>query len=115
MSNWPDLKNAAAPSSRARQRLENQIREVAHRRQQLTQEMERLGVEKARLLADNIELDAQVGGTCEQIADSEAVVNRAGRTGSEGARSWPPPRKRCDLRRNSRPPRTAVRRSNCNW
>ena len=45
----------------ASQRLENQMREVAHRRQQLTQELERLGVEKARLLSDNIELDSRAG------------------------------------------------------
>jgi chromosome segregation protein len=33
----------------ARQRIENQIREMAHRKQNLVREMERLGVERARL------------------------------------------------------------------
>ena len=59
----------------ARQRVENQIRDVANRRQQLVQEMERLGVEKARLLSDNIELDSRAGALGKQIAASEGVVN----------------------------------------
>ncbi len=58
----------------AQQRLENQIREVAHRRQQLTQEMERLGVEKARLLSDNIELDSRASELAKHIADGDAVA-----------------------------------------
>ena len=38
-------------------RLEGQILQLKNRREQWSREMERLGVERARLLADNIELD----------------------------------------------------------
>jgi chromosome segregation protein len=58
----------------ARQRIENQVRDIAHRRQQLTQEMERLGVDRARLLSDNIELDGRAGILAEQIAAGAAAV-----------------------------------------
>lgn len=58
----------------ARQRLENQIREIAHRRQQLTQEMERLGAEKSRLLSDNLELDSVASALGKQIADGDAIA-----------------------------------------
>jgi chromosome segregation protein len=68
----------------ARQRLENQIREVAHRRQQLTQEMERLGVEKARLLSDNIELDGKSAELTKSIAEVEKVANELAGQESQG-------------------------------
>ena len=47
----------AAQGERARK--EDQLREVARRRQDLTAEMERLGVERARLLSNNVELDGR--------------------------------------------------------
>ncbi len=58
----------------ARMRVENQVRDVAHRRQELTREMERMGVERARLLSDNIELDARASKLAGQIAQSESTV-----------------------------------------
>ena len=63
--------------------LENQIREIAHRRQQLTQELERLGVEKARLLSDNIELDSRAAELAKHIADGDAVANELAGAGGE--------------------------------
>jgi chromosome segregation protein len=51
----------------AKARVENQARDVAHRRQNLSAEMERFGTEKARLLADNIELDARANELGEEI------------------------------------------------
>ncbi|HUS05838.1 MAG TPA: hypothetical protein VMZ52_06070, partial [Bryobacteraceae bacterium] len=59
----------------ARTRVENQIREIANRRENLMKEMERLGVEKARLLSDNIELDGRASQLAEQILAGEGVVN----------------------------------------
>ncbi len=61
----------AEQSSKAR--LENQIRELSQRRQFLSDEMERLGVERARLLQDNIGLDAR--------ASELAAANRGAREG----------------------------------
>ncbi len=59
-----------------RLRLENQTAEVNRRREQLAESMERLSVERARLLSDNIELDARATELAEKIGGSEQVVNR---------------------------------------
>ena len=64
----------AEQSSRAR--LEQQTREVNDRRLALGEMLERLGVERARLLSDNIELDAKAAELAGKIAESEEVVNR---------------------------------------
>ncbi|HLJ45945.1 MAG TPA: chromosome segregation protein SMC [Bryobacteraceae bacterium] len=64
----------AERSSQAR--LENQIREVVTRRQGIAAEMERLGVERARLLSDNIELDQRANQFAERITGVEEVVGR---------------------------------------
>ncbi len=55
-------------------RLEGQTREFTNRRQNVSSEMERLGVERARLLSDNIELDARRATLGEEIAISLAAV-----------------------------------------
>ena len=68
------LEERRRSETNARQRIENQVREIAGRRQQLTQEMERLGVERARLLSDNIELDGRATTLAQQIAASAASV-----------------------------------------
>ena len=59
----------------ARQRIENQIREMAHRKQNLAREMERLGVERARLLSDNLELDSRAAKLSEEIFAGDALAN----------------------------------------
>ncbi len=64
----------AERSSQAR--LENQIREVVTRRQGIAAEMERLGVERARLLSDNIGLDQRANELAERITAVEEVVAR---------------------------------------
>ncbi|MCL5745252.1 MAG: chromosome segregation protein SMC, partial [Acidobacteria bacterium] len=56
-------------------RLENQFRETTNRRSQIAPEIERLGVNRARLLADNIELDRKATLTAEEIRQIEAQVN----------------------------------------
>jgi chromosome segregation protein len=62
-------------SERATQaRHEAGIRAAAARRQEIAAEMERLGVERARLLSDNIELDRRAGGLVEAILAAEAIV-----------------------------------------
>jgi chromosome segregation protein len=56
-------------------RLEHQFRETTQRRNAIAPEIERLGEVRARLLADNIELDQKVAVLTEQIAALEALVN----------------------------------------
>lgn len=60
----------------SKDRLENQLRELNARRLNLGETLERLGVERARLLSDNIELDAKAGELAQRIAAGEEVVNR---------------------------------------
>jgi chromosome segregation protein len=60
----------------AQARLEAQWKEVSNRKREITAEMERLGVERARLLADNIELDRRAGALIEEIAGIETTVDR---------------------------------------
>ncbi|MDP8982951.1 MAG: chromosome segregation protein SMC [Acidobacteriota bacterium] len=62
-------------SERAAQaRFEGQLREIARRREDIARELERLGVDRARLLADNIELDRRAGELAEQIVVLETLV-----------------------------------------
>ena len=58
------------------ERVEAQLAEVSGRRDELTREIERLGIERARLLADNIELDRKSAELGAQIAAAETDVNR---------------------------------------
>jgi chromosome segregation protein len=60
----------------SRSRVEHQLREFGQRRQTLAETLERLGLERARLLSDNIELDARAAQLAAQIASSEEIVNR---------------------------------------
>ena len=57
-------------------RLRMQLAEIARRRQEITAETERLGVERARLLTDNIELDRRAGELVEEIRLVEEAVTR---------------------------------------
>jgi chromosome segregation protein len=62
-------------SERATQaRHETGIRAAVARRQEIAAEMERLGVERARLLSDNIELDRRAGELLEAISAAEGFV-----------------------------------------
>jgi chromosome segregation protein len=56
-------------------RLEQQFRETTNRRNAIAPEIERLGEQRARLLADNIELDRRANVLAEEIAGLEARVN----------------------------------------
>jgi chromosome segregation protein len=56
-------------------RLEQQFRETTQRRNAIAPEIERLGEARARLLADNIELDQKLAALAEEIAALEARVN----------------------------------------
>jgi chromosome segregation protein len=53
-----------------------QLAEIVRRRQEITAETERLGVERARLLTDNIELDRRAGDLVEEIRLAEETVTR---------------------------------------
>jgi chromosome segregation protein len=55
-------------------RHEAGIAAAAARRQEIAAEMERLGVERARLLSDNIELDRRAGELVEAILAAEGMV-----------------------------------------
>jgi chromosome segregation protein len=64
-------------SERATQaRHEAAIQAAELRRQEIAAEMERLGVERARLLSDNIELDRRAGELLEAIAAAERTVEQ---------------------------------------
>jgi chromosome segregation protein len=56
-------------------RLEQQFRETTNRRNAIAPEISRLGEQRARLLADNIELDQKGTLLAEQITTLEARVN----------------------------------------
>jgi chromosome segregation protein len=62
-------------------RLEAQIRQLAARRQELARNLERMGVDRARLLADNIELDQRAahfaGETGAAVASAEQLTAEA--------------------------------------
>jgi len=57
-------------------RLEQQFREIAGRRRSIGAEVDRLGEQRARLLADNVELDRKAAALGEQIVELEARVNQ---------------------------------------
>ncbi len=57
-------------------RVEAQIRELRTRAQQLASEQDRMGVEKARLLASNVELERRIGELTASHGDAEAEVTR---------------------------------------
>lgn len=60
----------------AMSRLESQWKERVARREEIAREIERLGIERSRLLADNIELDRKSGELGEQVLSTDAEVNR---------------------------------------
>jgi chromosome segregation protein len=64
-------------------RIEAQLRDMAKRREELSQEMERLGVERARLLSDNLELDRHAAKLAEDITRVDAIVQRLAEQESE--------------------------------
>jgi chromosome segregation protein len=55
-------------------RLELQFRETTNRKNAIAPEIERMGEQRAKLMADNIELDRKAGLLAEQIAGMEARV-----------------------------------------
>ena len=55
-------------------RLTAQLAETTRRRQEITAEMERLGVERARLLNDNIELDRRAGELVQELQLAEQAA-----------------------------------------
>ncbi len=59
----------------AMSRLEHQFRETTNRRNAIAPEIERMGELRARLLADNIELDQRANALAQQIGELEARVN----------------------------------------
>ena len=68
------LEERARAEKAAAERLAAQVRQLALRREQLAGELERMGVERARLLADNIELDQRAQHLQEHTAEAAARV-----------------------------------------
>jgi chromosome segregation protein len=60
----------------AMSRLEAQWKERVTRRDEIASDIERLGIERSRLLADNIELDLKSALLGEQVLSTDAEVNR---------------------------------------
>ncbi|HTM49011.1 MAG TPA: chromosome segregation protein SMC [Bryobacteraceae bacterium] len=60
----------------AMSRLESQWKDRSARREEIGREVERLGIERSRLLADNIALDARSAELAEQVLSVDAQVNR---------------------------------------
>jgi chromosome segregation protein len=65
-------------------RLESQILQLKNRREQWSRDMERLGVERAHLLADNIELDRKAQSLMEENAAALSQVERLSSEAAEG-------------------------------
>jgi chromosome segregation protein len=57
-------------------RITEQLRQISLRRDELTRTMERMGTERARLLADNIELDQRAAQLSEQTTIANAAVEQ---------------------------------------
>jgi len=60
----------------AQARLQSQAQDLERRKGEIAAEMERLGVDRARLLADNITLDERAGVLAAEIEKVDAEVNR---------------------------------------
>ena len=73
--NWPRLEERYRGERSAMGRLEQQFRETTNRRNAIAPEISRLGEQRSRLLADNIELDQKGALLAEQITTLEAQVN----------------------------------------
>ncbi|HTS50356.1 MAG TPA: chromosome segregation protein SMC [Bryobacteraceae bacterium] len=58
----------------AQSRFETQIEEIRGRRGEITVELERLGVDRARLLADNLDLDRKAAALVEELRLAEEAV-----------------------------------------
>jgi len=58
----------------ALQRLETQIRDMVSRRESVSKDIERMGEHRARILAENIELDEKAGVLAELILEAESAA-----------------------------------------
>ncbi len=69
------LDERARAEKTAAGRLEAQIQQLTQRREQLAGDLERMGVERARLLTDNIELDQRAQQFIEHTSEATARVD----------------------------------------
>ncbi|MEO8025689.1 MAG: chromosome segregation protein SMC, partial [Bryobacteraceae bacterium] len=67
----------------AETRLEQQVRELGQRKAFLANELERMGVERARLLTDNVELDQRAAALAEEILAVDGSVRTLAQRESE--------------------------------
>jgi chromosome segregation protein len=65
-------------------RLENQVRQLVERRENLARELERMGIERARLLGDNIELDQRAAELAQQTGEATTTVESLAAQETEG-------------------------------
>jgi len=74
-ANLAGLGERARSEKAAAARLESQINQLTVRREQLARDLERMGVERARLLTDNIELDQRAQQLIEHTSEATARVD----------------------------------------
>jgi chromosome segregation protein len=65
-------------------RLENQVRQLVERRENLARELERMAIERARLLGDNIELDQRAAELAQQSGAAVSAVEQLAAAETEG-------------------------------
>ena len=86
-ANSPASKSATAANAPPWRRLEQQFRETTNRRNAIAPEISRLGEQRARLLADNIELDQKAVVTGRADHRARSAGQRNGHAGRRHARS----------------------------
>ena len=78
------LDERARSEKTAAARIESQVIHLQLRREELVRDLERLGVERARLLTDNIELDQRAGRLTQETAEAVAKVEHLTAQEAEG-------------------------------
>ena len=67
----------------AQQRLDDELKQLSNRRQGMAANLERMALERTRLLSDNIELEARSGKIAAEVVEVDAVVERLAAQESE--------------------------------
>jgi chromosome segregation protein len=60
----------------AHERLETELKQLSNRRQGMAANMDRMAIERTRLLSDNIELEARSGKIAAEVIEVDAAVER---------------------------------------
>ncbi len=114
---WPDWKSGHAAEKSSAARLENQMRQLAARRQNLARELERMAIERARLLGDNIELDQRAAELAQQSGEAVSAVEQLAAAETEGRATLAGARRFAEdaAHRSPSRARNVDRKSNWSW